>query len=134
MKTFKDIVNEESIEIGYISHSLFVIAQTHIFHWLTKSGQEHEAIGEFYEELQNALDAFTERFIGKYGDLPTDSDNVTFYFEYSTEDLLYLLEEYDDLTSQVIDEFDPVDDASIIDSLVDVKELIDQLRFKLRLK
>jgi DNA-binding ferritin-like protein len=135
--SFKRFLSEadesEVTEVNYISFALYAIAQLHIFHWLTRNGTEHEALGEFYEGLQEELDGFVERFMGKYGDLPEDTESFEFTFEFSEEALKDIIMELDDLTSEVIQEFDETDDASVIDALVDIKELIDTLRYKLRL-
>lgn len=142
--TFKDFlkpVNEEitkadevdADEVGYIGYALYVIAQMHVYHWLTKSGQIHEALGEYYEELSEELDEFTEMLIGKYG-IPEGDESFTLDFTYDDGEVEELLEEFDSLTNDVLSEFDEVEDAAIIAELVEIKELNDKLRYKIKLE
>jgi len=143
MSLYKQIVQEKLSEkyikegeddiSKFLSHSLYIISQTHIWHWMTKNGQTHESIGEFYKSLQDTIDNTAERFIGKYN--PNQSGAYTHKLVYNLENSIILdtIDTYDNLVNDIISRFDKIDDASIVDSLVDIKELIDTLRFKLRL-
>ena len=42
-------------------------AQAKVFHWQTSSFAEHEALGEFYEGLNDLMDKFIEAYQGCYG-------------------------------------------------------------------
>lgn len=127
----RDFLNEEKGN-DYFVYSLYIIAQSHIFHWLTENGQEHESIGEFYTILEEEVDNLAERYIGKHGielfNYPCNLD-----FSYSKDKLINLINNYNSKTNDMIKSLDPIDDASIVDSCVDVKELIDKLIYKLRL-
>lgn len=39
----------------------------HFFHWSTGSYAKHIALGEYYDEIVDAVDAYVETFMGIYG-------------------------------------------------------------------
>ena len=92
---FRDLVNKkeqvnEDVQginnsgIGYlITYSMYMIAQTHIWHLLCKSGQKHTALGEFYEEMQDEVDSLAEDSIF-IEDKITPSENGIYKGEYKT--------------------------------------------------
>lgn len=41
----------------------------HFFHWSTKSYSKHVALGEYYDEIVDAVDAYVECYMGIYGKL-----------------------------------------------------------------
>lgn len=43
----------------------------HLQHWTTKSYAEHEALGEFYEEIVSRLDTLVEAYQGYFGVIGT---------------------------------------------------------------
>jgi DNA-binding ferritin-like protein len=48
---------------SYINKALNIISFTHIHHWNTDNANEHEVLGEYYEELQNLIDDVAEYYI-----------------------------------------------------------------------
>ena len=51
-----------------INYTLFMITQTHFWHWQTKSYASHTALGNYYETLQEKVDEVAEAFMGSGGD------------------------------------------------------------------
>jgi DNA-binding ferritin-like protein len=41
--------------------------QLRIFHWQTDSYAQHKAFGQAYEELDELIDSFVEKFMGTFG-------------------------------------------------------------------
>ena len=52
---------------GLIATTFAARNKAHLEHWNTKSYAEHVALGDFYEEVINAVDAFVECYQGKFG-------------------------------------------------------------------
>ena len=48
-------------------HGLSLRDQIHVWHWQTEVGDQHKALGEFYENLLIKLDGLVEAIMGKYG-------------------------------------------------------------------
>lgn len=48
-------------------HGLSLRDQVHLFHWQTEIGDQHKALGEFYEDFIEKLDDLMEAIMGKYG-------------------------------------------------------------------
>lgn len=51
---------------------LATVTMAHYLHFRTPSVAQHEALGEFYEELQKLSDKYIETSIAVYGPLGTD--------------------------------------------------------------
>lgn len=52
---------------------------SHARHWTTDSFSQHEALGEFYDEMIDTLDKFIEAYIGTFGkphNIPDDDENI----------------------------------------------------------
>ncbi len=61
----------------FVMCGLEAVTNTHIQHWTTTSYAKHQALGEFYESMQELIDTWVEAFMGKYGVLtafPTASE------------------------------------------------------------
>lgn len=52
---------------AFINRGLLAIAHTHALHFVTHSYSKHKALGEFYGDLEDLLDTFTEAYIGAGG-------------------------------------------------------------------
>ena len=63
----KEQVEQNDPIMAFTMHLLHAASNAHILHWTTRSYAEHQALGTFYEELPDLLDAFVEAFQGKYG-------------------------------------------------------------------
>ena len=53
----------------FILTLLHAVTNSHIIHWqcIDRSYAEHQALGEFYEKLQDLVDDLMEGIMGKYG-------------------------------------------------------------------
>lgn len=51
----------------FTMHLLHSVTNAHILHLTTRSYAEHQALGTFYSEIGDLVDAFVEAFQGKYG-------------------------------------------------------------------
>ena len=81
--TFSDYIGTNSkgqdtkCILSYALSNFAVVDQFHIFHILIKNGTHHEALSEFYEEIQEALDAVAEHAVARY--IEELSDPSAFY-------------------------------------------------------
>ena len=127
---------EEAIEgindtgIGYvISYSMFMIAQTHIWHLLCKSGQKHVALKNFYDELQDEVDELAERFIAQGGILSDVEANLV--ARYDDFEIVSAFNSYREMVTSCVESRPEM--ASIVDGIVDLQEIIDSNLYKFNL-
>ena len=66
MATFKTRANNNEAVIQMVSGLLKCLINVRLLHWNSLSFSEHQALGEFYEELSDNLDRFVEEYQGKY--------------------------------------------------------------------
>jgi hypothetical protein len=50
-----------------VSTLLGFVSQIHVFHWLTTSYAQHQALGGLYDGIHDLSDQFMEVYMGKYG-------------------------------------------------------------------
>ena len=62
----------------------------HANHWTTDSFSQHEALGEFYEDLIGILDKYVEAYQGAFGQLDTAPDQVENIARFLREELVWL--------------------------------------------
>jgi len=111
--------------VSCLLHSAII---THIMHWQTESYAAHQALGEYYSEIPELVDAVVEAYQGKTGiilrgfpiEMVSDEDMTPLeYMEYVSEELT----EYRGLFGQEPE----------IQNLVDaIADLIDSTMYKLR--
>ena len=116
--------------IGYvISYSMFMIAQTHIWHLLCKSGQKHVALKNFYDELQDEVDELAERFIAQGGILSDVEANLV--ARYDDFEIVSAFNSYREMVTSCVESRPEM--ASIVDGIVDLQEVIDSNLYKFNL-
>lgn len=62
---------------AFVLMLLHAVTNAHLLHFMTNSFSEHMALGEFYSELQDKVDEFTEAYQGKYGQIKDYPDTYT---------------------------------------------------------
>jgi DNA-binding ferritin-like protein len=116
-----------------VHKSLYIIAQTHLYHFLTTSGQKHVALEEFYTNLNEETDDLAEKLL-------SFSDG---YFEevkefYLDANVSSVIEKVTDYRNQVTNIIEQIKDTSslysILDSLADIQEEIDKFVYKYSLE
>lgn len=100
----------------------------HIMHWQTTSYAAHVALGEFYEEMPDLVDAVVEAYQGKnnviLGKFPTEMESYE-----SMEPLVYM----EALSKELTEGRSLFGEDSEIQNLVDaIADLIDSTMYKLR--
>lgn len=101
---------------------------THIMHWQTTSYAEHQALGEYYSEIPELVDAAVEAYQGKTNIILHSFPVETEVYEDMTP-IIYL--EY--LSEKVTNGRALFGDDSEIQNLVDaIADLIDSTMYKLR--
>lgn len=63
----------------FINRGLLAIAHSHALHFVTTSYAKHKALGEFYGDLEDLLDTFTEAYIGAGGVYLPSFDNTKLF-------------------------------------------------------
>lgn len=130
-------VNEEISEInssgiGYIiTEGLALVAQSHIWHLLIKSGQKHTALGEFYSTLDTELDELAERFIAQGGQL--SNLEITLNTNVDELSILQNIDNYRSIVSTTIANIESAELESMKDGLIDLQECIDSFTYKFKL-
>lgn len=74
---------------------------SHIKHWTTDSYAQHQALGEFYDEVVEILDKFVEAYIGTFGksdDIPKGEDDIS---QMIRDNLSWINENRDELSNGV---------------------------------
>jgi len=73
IKSYDDFLTESAQYNQNKTHSdtamygLWLRNQIHLFHWQTEIGDQHKALGEFYENFLLKLDNLVEVCMGKHG-------------------------------------------------------------------
>ena len=74
---------------------------SHARHWATNSYAQHQALGEFYDNIIEILDKYVEAYIGTFGkieDIPEDVDNIC---QVVRDNLIWLNESRSELSKEV---------------------------------
>ena len=125
--------NENTI-MEFVVYSLNTISQFHLYHFLTKNAQQHDAIGQFYNSLNDEIDNFTEYFLGENNISTYISQNSYNFQTISTiENIVSSLNEYDAKLLNIRAILDVNKEGSLVDSVDDIKELVSKLKYKLKM-
>lgn len=110
-----------------VSHILFSQIQTHVFHLQTEKYSEHEALEEYYSEINDLLDSLIETYQGKNGIISNYSSFTLKNYESNEKTIEYLIQlisiienVYDDTTPEI---------QNILDGII---ELIRKTNYKLK--
>ena len=74
---------------------------SHAKHWSTNSYAQHQALGEFYENVIEILDRYVESYMGTFGrieDIPDDVDNIS---QVVRDNLIFINENRSELSKEV---------------------------------
>lgn len=74
---------------------------SHASHWSTNSYAQHQALGEFYENVIEILDRYVESYMGTFGrieNIPDDVDNIS---QVVRDNLIFLNENRSELSKEV---------------------------------
>ena len=131
-----EAVNVETLQqsgVNYIvCKTLALAAQVHIWHLLAKSGQKHTALGTFYTALETEVDGLAEKFLAIGGILGDYS--YGFVSTYSDVDITIAIREFRDEVSNAIANVKLDSNLeSILDSLTDLQEAIDNFSYQFKL-
>lgn len=62
----------------------------HASHWTTKSFAQHEALGDFYEDVISSLDKVVEAHQGTFGQMPKAPEQLPDIAKVLREDLVWI--------------------------------------------
>lgn len=126
--------DNQTTVLDFVIYSLNVVSQFHLYHFLTKDAQRHDAIGEFYNGLNDEIDSFTEYFLGE-NDVYVVSSPLSTRLETdpTLPNILDSIESYNQYVLKIREMLDTNTEGSLVDSLDDIKELISKLKYKLKM-
>jgi len=85
------------------STMLGFVMQIHVFHWLTTSYAQHQALGGLYDGIRDLTDHFMEVYMGKYG--RNVGNNAASMITYNASDMMETIKAFEafllSLTGQV---------------------------------
>lgn len=140
LKTFLEFYDEDKenhnriILSELMSTSLYMIAQTHMWHWLIKSGQKHTALEEFYTAINEEIDVFSEKLLS-LGDIELKNKLFNLEVNTSNEYILSVVKSYRNSITKCISMIKNDSNLySILDSLADLQEETDKFIYKFNLE
>lgn len=117
------------IALGEFAQTLLhAVTNTHIIHWkiIKQSEPAHRALGSFYDELQDKVDAVVETVMGKY---QCDIDVVPNYYP-PLDDPKEELSMLSDYVSEARNTLPP--DSEIQNLIDEIQDLINKTRYLLQ--
>lgn len=73
----------------------------HAEHWTTKSFAQHEALGEFYEDIIAALDKYVEAHQGTFGQMKKAPEQVPDTAALLRDEMIWLIEHRSEIAKNV---------------------------------
>jgi DNA-binding ferritin-like protein len=126
MEQFKNDTSPDKMISIFALMCLHAVTNGHINHWRAKTFSIHSALGEFYTELQENIDAVIEAYMGKYGVL----EDYTEFYSLPSKDPIQELEQLSDVVKEIRAKL-PQD--SELQNLIDeIADLIDSTLYKVR--
>ena len=68
--------------------------QVRVYHWMTTSYSQHEALGGLYDGISGLIDSFIETYMGKYG-RGTNVETSGFLISYSLDSMTEKMDEFE---------------------------------------
>lgn len=141
MKFIKDIdsLNESLGESPDLIGRFFVRllgarAQSHIFHWQTKSYARHIAFGDFYDEWLDIVDEIAEAIMGVREERPMIGDANIPLVDYSDQNIRMFIQESKELLTAELTDVIGDEREEIHDLARTGVALLDKLEYLLTLK
>lgn len=112
----------------FILTLLHAVTNSHIIHWqcIDRSYAEHQALGAFYDELQDLVDELMENIMGKFG-INADMPEMYYRPAATGRDELQELSQYVQEYRQQMPQ-----DSEIQNKIDEIQELINKTLFLLR--
>jgi len=121
----------------FIMNGMCNVTQFHIYHLMTSNGTWHEALKEFYTNLQDEVDELAEATIAYYNieslDIEDNSYECELYLGFNLDKATEEVEELRAYCVNIIQMIDSAENKSIVDKLIDIQEICDKLMYKLQL-
>lgn len=73
----------------------------HARHWTTKINAQHEALGEFYEDVIESLDKFVEAYQGTFGQMAKAPEEVPDTAKFLREELVWLNDNREKIANEI---------------------------------
>jgi len=132
--SLNESLGESSDEFGkFFVRLLGARAQSHIFHWQSKSYARHIAFGDFYDEWLDIIDEIAETIMG-ISQKPTISEASIPLVDYSDGNIRMFIQEAKSLLTDDLNAVIGEDHEEIHDLARTGIALIDKLEYLLTLK
>lgn len=89
------------------SRLLGFVVQIHVFHWLTTSYAQHQALGGLYDGIHDLADNFMEVYMGKYG--RNIGNNAASIVNYDASNVVETIKEFEAFLLSLTNECQPSD-------------------------
>ena len=123
--TYANVSNDNVVAV-FVLLCLHAVTNAHINHWRTDSFAIHESLGNFYSELGEALDAFVEAYMGKYGQIKDYPEFYSLPNKDALAELKMLCQTVYALREQM------PDDSELENLLDNIESLIDTAMYKVK--
>ena len=102
------VFNPEKNQMQNLASTLLgFVAQIHVFHWLTTSYAQHQALGGLYDGIHDLTDGFMEVYMGKYG--RNVGNNAASMITYNAADTIEKIKEFEAFLLSMTSALDPSD-------------------------
>jgi len=109
----------------FVSALLHSSTVTHFMHWATDSYAQHVALGEYYSEIIDLTDQFTEAYMGRYEQIKKFPDEF-----HNAKDPVKYLESMKNFVEEA--RKDLPQDSELQNLIDEIADLINTTLFKLR--
>ncbi len=121
----------------YVMYLINAVSQFHIYHLICKNGSHHEALKEYYLNLQKEVDEIVEHIIAYQGDEFIDNENDTYELDlvlnYDYDLVLEDTQYINDYTTEIISKINNDENKAVVEELTEIQEACSNLLYKLQL-
>ena len=118
-----------------INNFLTILNQIKIFHWQTESYAQHNAFGNYYDEMDKLIDKFIEVYQGKYNRIMYKNKSSITLIDISENNINTLIKTIlSFLTDNLIKDYLHKNDTDLISLRDDMLNETNKLKYLLTLK
>jgi len=119
---------------NFLLELLYVRDQAHIFHWQTSSYAQHKALGKFYDDYLDLVDAVAEQVFGKMGKFFMGGQGTITLVDYNSQAMDSYLDQTEAIFRDKMQLVVPVEgNEEIYNTVEEILSLVNKLRYLLSL-
>ena len=124
---FMDDVSTDKAPATFGLLLLHATTNVHLLHWQSQSYAQHVTLGELYAALEEGVDEFIEKYMGKYGRI----ENFPHFYDLPDNDPVKEVEQIYDQVKMLREKLPQDSDMQqLVDNIVnDIAESLYKLRF-----